>query len=79
MILSINQTPVPTPEAAATVVDAARRANRNTVLLQVRRGNGPARLCRGRAGPGRDRTGAPSGLRRDSNNPVGRYEGDRHE
>jgi serine protease Do len=41
VILSINQTPVATPEAAATIVDAARRANRNTVLLLVRRGNGP--------------------------------------
>ena len=41
VILSINQTPVATPEAAASVVDAARRANRNTVLLLVRRGNGP--------------------------------------
>jgi serine protease Do len=41
VILSINQQPVATPEAAATVVDAARRANRNTVLLLVRRGNGP--------------------------------------
>jgi serine protease Do len=41
VILQINQTAVATPEAAAAVVDAARRANRNTVLLLVRRGNGP--------------------------------------
>ena len=41
VILSINQTPTPTPEAAASIVDAARRANRNTVLLQIRRGSGP--------------------------------------
>ena len=41
IILSINQQPTPTPEAAAAIVDAARRAGRNTVLLQVRRGNNP--------------------------------------
>ncbi len=41
IILSINQAPVPTPEAAAAAVDAARRAGRNTVLLLVRRGNAP--------------------------------------
>ena len=41
VILSINQTPTATPEAAASIVEAARRANRNTVLLQIRRGNGP--------------------------------------
>ena len=41
VILSINQQPVATPEAAASVVDAARRAGRNTVLLQIRRGGGP--------------------------------------
>jgi len=41
VILSINQTPVATPEAAVAVVEAARRANRNTVLLLVRRGNSP--------------------------------------
>ena len=39
VILSINQLPTPTPEAAAAIVDAARRAGRNTVLLQVKRGN----------------------------------------
>ena len=41
IILSINQQPTPTPEAAAAILDAARRAGRNTVLLQVRRGNNP--------------------------------------
>ncbi len=41
VILSINQTDTPTPEAAAAAVEAARRANRNTVLLQIRRGNTP--------------------------------------
>ena len=32
---------MPTPEAAAAAVEAARRAGRNTVLLLVRRGNAP--------------------------------------
>jgi serine protease Do len=41
IILSINQQPTTTPEAAAAAVDAARRAGRNTVLLQVKRGNNP--------------------------------------
>ena len=41
IILSINQQPTLTPEAAAAVVDAARRGGRNTVLLQVKRGNNP--------------------------------------
>jgi serine protease Do len=41
IILSINQTVTPTPEAAATALDAARRSGRNTVLLLVRRGNTP--------------------------------------
>jgi len=41
IILSINQSPTPTPEAAASIVDAARRSGRNTVLLQVKRGNTP--------------------------------------
>jgi serine protease Do len=41
VILSINQVPTPTPEAAVSVVEAARRAGRNTVLLLVRRGNTP--------------------------------------
>jgi serine protease Do len=41
IVLSINQQPTATPEAAASVVDAARRAGRNTVLLLVKRGNNP--------------------------------------
>src|SRR4051812_8428998 len=41
IILSIDQIPTPTPEAAATAVAAARRAGRNTVLLQFKRGNNP--------------------------------------
>jgi serine protease Do len=41
VVLSINQQPTTTPEAAAALVDAARRAGRNTVLLQVKRGNNP--------------------------------------
>lgn len=41
IILSINRTPTPTPDAAASAIEAARRAGRNTVLLQVRRGSGP--------------------------------------
>ncbi|MEA3046426.1 MAG: serine protease Do, partial [Sphingomonadales bacterium] len=41
VILSIDQTATPTPEAAAAAVDAARRARRNTVLLLVKRGNNP--------------------------------------
>jgi serine protease Do len=39
IILSINQRPVATPEEAVTAVEAARRAGRTAVLLQVRRGN----------------------------------------
>ncbi len=41
IILSINQQPTPTPEAAASAIEAARRSGRNTVLLLVRRGNTP--------------------------------------
>jgi serine protease Do len=41
VIVSINRTATPNPETAAQVVDAARRAGRNSVLLLVRRGNGP--------------------------------------
>ncbi len=41
IILAIDRIPTPTPEAAANAVAAARRANRNTVLLLVRRGNAP--------------------------------------
>jgi len=39
VVLSINQTATPTPEVAASIIDAARRAGRNTVLLLVKRGN----------------------------------------
>lgn len=39
IIVGINQTPTPTVAAAAAVIDAARRANRETVLLLVQRGN----------------------------------------
>ncbi len=39
VILSINQQPTITPEAAAAVVNAARRAGRKTVLLLVQQGN----------------------------------------
>jgi len=39
IILSINQAATLTPDAVIAAVEAARRANRATVLLQVRRGN----------------------------------------
>jgi serine protease Do len=41
VILSINNRPTATPEAAAAVLDEARRAGRTTVLLQVKRGANP--------------------------------------
>ena len=41
IILAIDRVPTPTPETAAAAVAAARRANRDTVLLLVRRGNAP--------------------------------------
>jgi serine protease Do len=41
VIVSINQAPTPTPEAAASAIEAARRAGRTTVLLQIRRGGRP--------------------------------------
>jgi len=41
VILSINQTTTANPEAVVTAIEAARRAGRNTVLLQVRRGRNP--------------------------------------
>lgn len=41
LILSVNQTATPTTEALNTVIAAARRGGRNTVLLLVRRGNTP--------------------------------------
>lgn len=43
VVLSINQQRVLTVADAARVVDAARRANRPSVLLLVQRGNTPAR------------------------------------
>ena len=42
VILSINQQPTPNPEAAAAVVDQARRAGRKTVLILFQRGTGAA-------------------------------------
>ncbi|WP_419827513.1 Do family serine endopeptidase [Sphingomonas sp.] len=42
VILSINQTPTPTVAAAAALIDGARRSGRDSVLLQVQRGNQPA-------------------------------------
>ncbi|MFA7439539.1 MAG: Do family serine endopeptidase [Sphingomonadaceae bacterium] len=44
VILSINQQPISTPQEAADAVAAARKAGRDTVLLLVQRGNGPARF-----------------------------------
>lgn len=44
VIVSINQTPTTSPAEAAAAVETARKAGRDTVLLQVRRGAGPARL-----------------------------------
>ncbi|WP_106640136.1 Do family serine endopeptidase [Allosphingosinicella vermicomposti] len=41
IILSINQRPTRTPEEAAAIVQAARSANRKSVLLLIRRGNTP--------------------------------------
>jgi serine protease Do len=41
VILSIDNVAVATPEAAASVIEAARRARRGTVALRVKRGNGP--------------------------------------
>jgi serine protease Do len=43
IILSINQQPVTTPEAAATAVAEVRKQRRDRVLLFVQRGNLPAR------------------------------------
>jgi len=44
IILSINQKAVTTPQEAADAVAAARRSGRDTVLLLVQRGPGPARF-----------------------------------
>jgi serine protease Do len=41
IIVSINRQATPSPQAVNQVVDAARRANRNAVVLLVRRGNAP--------------------------------------
>jgi serine protease Do len=41
VILSINQTPTPTTQAAAAAVEAARRAGRPSVLLLLQRGARP--------------------------------------
>ncbi len=43
VILQIDQTPVATTQAAAAVVEAARKAKKATVLLFVQRGNNPGR------------------------------------
>jgi serine protease Do len=42
IILSINQRATATPEQAAAAVAAARAAGRNSVLVLLRRGNGPS-------------------------------------
>lgn len=44
LIVSINQRPTNSVAAAATAVDEARRAGRDTVLLLLQRGNTPARF-----------------------------------
>ena len=44
VILSINQRPVTTPQEAADIVAAARKAGRDTVLLLVQRGANPSRF-----------------------------------
>ena len=41
VILSIDNAATATPEAAASAIEAARRGRRGTVLLLVKRGNGP--------------------------------------
>ena len=41
IIMSINQRAVRTPEEAAAAIEAARRADRDSVLLLIRRGNNP--------------------------------------
>ena len=43
VILAINQTPTATTEQASSIIEAARRAGRRTVLLQVRVDSGPPR------------------------------------
>ena len=41
VIVSINRAPANSPEAVAQAVEGARRSGRSSVLLLVRRGNGP--------------------------------------
>jgi serine protease Do len=63
LILSINQTATPTPEAAASAVESARRAGRGTVLLLVKRGTNPPAYIGVelvRAGPARPGIRPPS-------------------
>jgi serine protease Do len=43
IILQINNGPVPTVQAAAAQIDAAKKAKRSTVLLFAQRGNNPPR------------------------------------
>ena len=43
IILQINNVPVPTVQAAAAQIDAAKKAKRSTVLLFAQRGNNPPR------------------------------------
>ena len=43
IILSINQRPTPTPDAASAIVSEARKSGRTSVLLLVQRGNTPPR------------------------------------
>jgi serine protease Do len=44
IIVSVNQAPVRSPQEAASAVNAARKAGRDTVLLFVQRGNTPGRF-----------------------------------
>ncbi len=53
IILSINQQPVATPQAAAAAVDQARRSNRDRVLLLVQRGSMSPRYIGVRLSSGR--------------------------
>ncbi len=41
IIVSVNRAPANSPDAVSQAVDAARRSGRSSVLLLVRRGNGP--------------------------------------
>ncbi len=44
VILSVNQRPTMTPAEVSTAADAARKAGRNNVLLNIQRGNRPAQF-----------------------------------